>query len=148
MSKTFIEPKIYLVEDFPCERKEQLTGRERHYIENTDCVNKVVPGRNKKEYYKFNKKKIVQKSKQYYQDNKEKKCEKEKEKYVKNKCEILKIRTEWYIKNKDILSEKRKEKYTCDCGSTIRKSDKCKHIKSKKHLKFIANNINDGYESD
>jgi hypothetical protein len=34
---------IILVEDYPCERKEQLLQRERYYIEGFDCVNKKIP---------------------------------------------------------------------------------------------------------
>ena len=35
-------PHIVLVEDYPCKRKEQLHARERWYIENNECVNKVI----------------------------------------------------------------------------------------------------------
>ncbi len=35
---------ITLVEDFPCERKDQLIARERHYVETINCVNKHKPG--------------------------------------------------------------------------------------------------------
>lgn len=37
--KNFIDPQIFLIEDFPCERKEQLLMRERWWMENTNCVN-------------------------------------------------------------------------------------------------------------
>lgn len=35
--------KIILVEDYPCERREQLLAREAYYIENNECVNKCRP---------------------------------------------------------------------------------------------------------
>lgn len=35
--------KIILVEDYPCERREQLLAREAYYIDNNDCVNKCRP---------------------------------------------------------------------------------------------------------
>jgi Uri superfamily endonuclease len=35
--------KIILVEDYPCERREQLLAREAYYIENYECVNKNKP---------------------------------------------------------------------------------------------------------
>ena len=50
---------IILVEDFPCERREQLLQRERFWIDNTDCVNKNLPLRTKKEYYEDNKEQII-----------------------------------------------------------------------------------------
>ena len=41
---------ITLVELCPCNTKEELTKREREYIENNLCVNKQIPGRTNKEY--------------------------------------------------------------------------------------------------
>lgn len=46
-----------LVEDCPCENKEQLHRRERYYIENNECVNAQIPGRTDKEYQKEYRKK-------------------------------------------------------------------------------------------
>jgi hypothetical protein len=37
--------KIYLVEKYPCNDKNELERRERYYIENNDCVNKCIPSR-------------------------------------------------------------------------------------------------------
>lgn len=45
--------KIVLLEDYPCEDKEQLLKRERHYIESLICVNKRIPSRPQKEYKKL-----------------------------------------------------------------------------------------------
>lgn len=42
-TKDFINPKIELIETYPCETKEQLLWKEREYIENTECINKVMP---------------------------------------------------------------------------------------------------------
>lgn len=54
---------------------------------------------------------------------------------------------EWYEKNKlvvlETLKEKQKEKITCECGSVICKVDKHKHLKTKKHLAFVASNTID-----
>jgi hypothetical protein len=43
---------IFLIEDFPCDRKEQLKARERFHIEANECVNKCLPGRTNAEYQK------------------------------------------------------------------------------------------------
>ena len=54
-SKQIIERgnySIVLVEEYPCENKEQLNKRERYYIENNECVNKYIPTRTKSEYGK------------------------------------------------------------------------------------------------
>ena len=36
---------IYLVEEYMCDNKEQLRSREGWYIENNECINKIVPSR-------------------------------------------------------------------------------------------------------
>jgi hypothetical protein len=59
---------IIWVEDFPCERKDQLKARERYYIENNVCVNKNIPGRTRAEWEEAN----PMYQKEYYQKNTEK----------------------------------------------------------------------------
>jgi hypothetical protein len=66
---------IILIEPFSCNNQEELTARERHFIENNVCLNKVIPGRTRKEYNQDNKEKI----KEWYQLNKERIKEKHKE---------------------------------------------------------------------
>jgi len=125
------DAKIILVEDFPCERKEQLLARERFYIENNDCVNKTIPGRTKEEYrathkdeakeyskewrdtnkdkkkemdriYKAkNKEKLKEQSKLYREKNKEKIRERDRLAYQKNKEKKINASKDWYQNNKD-----------------------------------------------
>jgi len=96
---------IILVEDFPCERKEQLHARERYWIENTECVNKVIPTRTKKEYWEDNKQKIAQQRKNHYEDNKETINKKHKEYCLKNKEKRKEKRKEYDLKNKEKIKE-------------------------------------------
>jgi len=56
---------IILVENYPCESKEQLELRERYYIENNKCVNKNIPGRTHAEWYQANKEHQNKKHKEY-----------------------------------------------------------------------------------
>ena len=42
--------KIELVENFPCENKEQLLKREGYFIRNNPCINKRIPGRTQNEW--------------------------------------------------------------------------------------------------
>jgi hypothetical protein len=86
--------KIVLVEEFPCENKQQLLAREAHYIRTNECVNKCIPGRTRK---------------QHYDENKEK------------------------------ISEKRKEKKVCVCGSMINIGGGARHERTSKHIDFIKN---------
>ena len=46
--------EITLIELFPCGSKDELTARERFHIESTDCVNKVIAGRTRKEWCETN----------------------------------------------------------------------------------------------
>jgi hypothetical protein len=59
---------IILIENCPCENKDELHKRERYYIETLDCVNKIIPGRTQKEYRDANK----DYQKDYYNSNIEK----------------------------------------------------------------------------
>jgi len=65
--------KMELVEEYPCNNKQQLLIKEGEYIKNNDCVNRCVAGRTKIEY-----------SRQYHKDNTEKESEYHKNWYVNN----------------------------------------------------------------
>lgn len=146
LTKSFITPKIYLVEDFSCERKEQLLMRERYHIENTDCVNLRLPlvtNEERKDYlknrYENNKEKILKQHQEYRENNKEK--IKEDTKIYKNKNkEIIRIKNKIYEeKNKEKIAKRKSEKITCECGVIIAKGGFSKHIKSKKHSNNLKN---------
>jgi hypothetical protein len=57
--------EIILIELFPCGSKDELYARERFHIENTTCVNKVIPGQTIKEWTLINATKL----REYKQDN-------------------------------------------------------------------------------
>lgn len=49
----------------------------------------------------------------------------------------------YYHNNKHLIQNKRRnDKYTCECGKTLRKDGKSNHLKTKKHLNFIKNKNN------
>jgi len=62
---------IILIENYPCNSKKELETRERYFIENNQCVNKVIPGRTPKEYYQDNREKKLQYVKEYNINNNE-----------------------------------------------------------------------------
>ncbi len=62
--------------------------------------------------------------KEYYEDNKKV------------------IRGRYEERKEEINDERRKEKYTCECGSTLTKNHKARHEKTKKHIKFINSKKN------
>jgi hypothetical protein len=51
-----------------------------------------------------------------------------------------KYRETYRNKNKDIINEKKKEKFVCECGSTYTKCHESRHKETSKHLKFIHDN--------
>ena len=67
---------IYLIEEYPCNLRDELTAREgeimREYKSNFNCVNHCIAGRTPKEYYKVNKEKIDQLKREWYKNNIEK----------------------------------------------------------------------------
>ncbi len=111
---------ICLLEEYPCDNKEQLHQRERFYIENNICVNKFIPTRTRNEYNELNKEKQNGKQKEYYELNKDKinelnrerakiyyKLNKDKIKEYKelNKYNIKEKQKEYYQLNKDKIKE-------------------------------------------
>ena len=96
----FEDAYIELLEECPCENKEQLCKREGELIRIYDCVNKVISGRTRKEYKEQNKDKI----KEYYDKNKDTILEKQKILYQENKDK----KKEYYNKNKDKIKEYQK----------------------------------------
>lgn len=64
--------KYEVVEEIECEDKRQLEQRERNYIEDNDCVNKMIPSRTRQESKKAYRDKHKEERKIYLQNNKEK----------------------------------------------------------------------------
>ena len=60
---------IILIENVNVNSKDELIAREKHFIKTLKCINKLVPGRTKKEHYEENKEVLLEKQKQYYNDN-------------------------------------------------------------------------------
>jgi hypothetical protein len=111
---------IVLLENVACESKDQLHARERHWIESTECVNKRIPTRSKKEYLKkYNSMEVAkQKRRQYYHEtknseryqqyrinNKEKKKERNRQYYQKN----IEKAKQYQIDNADRIRERQKQ---------------------------------------
>jgi len=124
-----------LIENYSCNNRKELETRERWYIENNNCINKVIPTRTKKEKKNYNKEyyeENKEKKKEYRQDNKEKIKEYQKEHnkkyYQENKEKIIEKKNKYYQENKDKINEKRKETITCDiCGSIVGMSSLKRH---------------------
>jgi len=137
----FDDVYIELIENYPCCNREELLKREGYFIRKINCINKVIPGRTKKEYYEDNKTSIAQKHKEYREDNKEHLKQKKKEyhkKYREINLEHLKQKKKEYNEK---TKEQRKE-YQEKNKAWIDRKDKCcycnkemMHRNLKKHIK-------------
>ena len=123
--------KIELLENCEVKTKSELLAREKHFIENNECINKVIPGRTKEEYYIANKEKI----KEYRDTNEEKRNEYQKAYDDANKEKRNEYQKEYYIANKEKLNQK----FDCQCGGQYNYSHKSQHIKTAKHQNFLNN---------
>ena len=101
---------IELIEEHPCQNKDQLRKKEGETIRANDCVNKVIPGRTQKEYREENKEELNKISKKYYEEHKEEMLKKNKEYREDNKEEIRKQRKKYREDNKEEI-RKRKKNY-------------------------------------
>jgi hypothetical protein len=99
---------IILVEDYPCQSKEQLHSRERHWIENTECVNKRIPTRTQKESNEDNKEQRREAKKKYIEINKERIAEQRKQFREANRARLAEIGRKYYERNKEQIQERRK----------------------------------------
>ena len=106
---------IILMENYPCHSNDELTSRERYYIEKNECVNKIIPTRTNKEYKKYyydnNKNYLMEKSKNYHESNRETILQKNKENYEKNKETIKQRNKDYRTKNKEKTVEWYKTSY-------------------------------------
>jgi hypothetical protein len=108
---------IQLIEAFPCETKDQLHAREGYWIKQTECVNKIVVGRTRKQHYEQNKELIIQKSREYREKNKELINQKKKDYREQNRDRIQK-------------------KFVCPCGGRYIHNNASSHKKSIIHKQY------------
>jgi len=95
---------IELVENYPCETKEELCKKEGEYIRANKCINKNIAGRTINEWHK--------------------------EHYIENRDKLLEQKKEYYIENRDKLLEQMKQKANCPhCNKEMRKDTIQRHIK-------------------
>ena len=112
--------KIILIENYPCNTKEELSAREAYHIKNNKCVNKCMPLRTRKQYKLDNKEKIKISDKLYREANKDK---------------IKKYKTD----NKEKIKERRSQIVHCECGVNHTHGHKARHFKSTKHQEYMLN---------
>jgi hypothetical protein len=104
------------VEKYSCDDVNEALSRERYWLEILKAdLNKLIPTRTSKEFYKDNK----EYWNQYQKTDKQKAYQKE------------------YYKS---IKEKKQEQIQCDCGSIYNKYGKSKHLQTKKHKNNLIYN--------
>ena len=118
--------KVELVENYPCNSKDELLKQEGFHIRSFDCVNKCISGRTQREYYQEHQQHLAKWSKEYRQQRKEH----YKELYATH-----------YQKNKEVILQRKNTKYDCDCGGHYTYSSKAKHFKTEKHQNYLKQKL-------
>jgi hypothetical protein len=131
--------EIYLIENYPCHSKEELHAREGHWIKNTNCVNRLIMGRTKREYYQDNKEYFSELCKKYYEEHKEHLDKYRKEWREDNKETEREKKKVYREQNAEIIKAHKNLRCDCDCGTSYTQANKGQHIRSKKHQQFINN---------
>ena len=103
--------KIELVEEYPCNNKQQLEKKEGEYIRNNECVNKRIAGRTHKEYYNDNIDRLKEQNKLRYDEKHEEILNQKKQYYINNQDELLEKRKIYRDANRDKINEKQRQNY-------------------------------------
>lgn len=124
------DAEIILIENAECKSKDELHARERHWIDQLDCVNKNIPGRGRKEYIK-----------EYCKKNREKLCQTKKRYYTENNEKIKKKSNRYYENNKNNILQRLQKKDSCICGIVVSHGHRSRHNKSVKHKQWIQQEL-------
>jgi group I intron endonuclease len=131
---------IELIENYPCNSKEELVAREGYFIRKfysfKNGYNKIVPNRTRQEYIADNKEIITQKKHEYNMKNSDKISahnQQYKQKYnavPENKDKVRQQQKKWS-----------KERITCECGKVVSKACIYRHRKRRFHQQFVSNSV-------
>ena len=145
-SKQIIERRDYyieLLEMYPCNTAYELERKEGEYQRTIKCINKVIAGRTRKEWFEDNKQHRINYSKTYNIENAEA-IKKYKTAETTCECGTIVHRT---CLSSHLRSQKHKDlmnnidltlgKFICECGSAISKRVLAKHRRTKKHIDLM-----------
>jgi hypothetical protein len=155
---------IELIENYPCNSKQELNAREGYWIRQKDTYkngyNINIAGRTVEEWRKENRDNILTKKREYHFKNREQMLLKQRE-YCKNayatdKHKVLQRCEKYRNNNRDLIRERSRQKYelnkekelarfkvkvTCECGKEVNKYNLRNHQKSQQHLIHINKTV-------
>ena len=104
---------IILIEEYPCNNNNELTRRERYFIDTMTCVNKNKPAQTKEEKESYQLK--------YRED-------------PAHAVKMIKYQTQYRHNN----LEKSRANTVCDCGGHFQHKNKILHFKSIRHNRWAS----------
>ena len=102
---------IELIEECPCDNKEQLRAREGHFIRQLGTLNALIAGRSKKEWTVENSEHVKQHQHEYYEANKQTILEQCRKWDEAHPDKVKEMKAKWYQKHKEEQLEKCKQRY-------------------------------------
>ena len=127
--------KIELVEECPCESREQLRKREGFYIRNNECVNKRIAGQTVPEWRSANRDHVRQKQAEWRSANLEHSKQTIADWRSANRERVKQTNADWKSANRERLQEK----VTCEvCGGVCSRQCLERHRRSEKHKAAAA----------
>jgi hypothetical protein len=148
---------IILIENYPCNSKDELFARESYWSKEIDCVNfnknqgliaklgkkvyqdqyRIENKDHEKNYYIENRDHIKNRVRKYVEKNFKNVKEYQDQYRIEHKEKSKEYFKQFYITNKAKLEKIRYEKYICLCGGHYIYSQKSIHYKSNKHQQFF-----------
>ena len=129
---------MIVIETFECNNQNEACARERYWIEKLKAkLNKQIPTKIDAKYFVATTENRSEYQREYRLENKEKISEHQKEWYELNKEKISEYKKEWREANKEKIRQNASQPFECECGSIVQHVEKSRHLKSKKHQKFI-----------
>jgi len=96
-----------------------------------------MPPTDYKQYYIDHKEIITTRSKNRYIEYKDDINSRSKNRYQEKKQECIDYQRKRYEEKKQEILRKKKIKITCECGSSFCKNQKQRHIRTKKHKRYL-----------
>jgi len=133
---------IELIENFPCNSKEELLKREGYFIKQNinNSVNCCIPGRTYKEWANDNKEQLIKKAKEYRENNKKQIREKSIEYYESHKEHVKEYQNQYRENNKEQKKQKAKEYY--QKNKEIKKQKAKEYYQKKQQNEIITDTQN------
>ena len=100
--------QIELIEEYPCQTKQQLREREGEWIKNIGTLNETISGRTAKTSCEENREVFLERSKQWREENMEKKKEYNKNYRDNHKEKAQEYNKQYRTKNEDKLKAKKR----------------------------------------